>query len=98
VVQDALMLLKRYEELRRIVAIIGLDELPKQDQILFARARRLQNFFTQPFFTAELYTGKPGQYVSLEETLAGCERIVAGRCDDHPEDSFYMIGALPREA
>ena len=68
-VQNAQTLLKRYEELRRIVAIIGLDELPKPDQLLFSRARRLQNFLTQPFFTAELYTGKPGQYVSLEETL-----------------------------
>ena len=96
-VQDALTLLKRYEELRRIVAIIGLDELPKPDQLLFSRARRLQNFLTQPFFTAELYTGKPGQYVSLEETLAGCEQIVAGRCDEQPEEAFYMIGPLRRE-
>jgi len=97
VAQEVLTLLKRYEELRRIVAIIGLDELPKQDQVLFSRARRLQNFLTQPFFTAELYTGRPGQYVSLEETLAGCEQIAAGRCDDRPEESFYMIGALTKE-
>src|SRR3989338_1084666 len=96
-VQDALTLLKRYEELRRIVAIIGLDELPKTDQLLFSRARRLQSFLTQPFFTAELYTGKPGQYVSLEETLAGCEQIVAGRCDEQPEEAFYMIGPLRKE-
>jgi len=94
VVQQALAILKRYEELRRIVAIIGLEELPKQDQILFARARRLQNFLTQPFFTAELYTGKPGQYVSLEETLTGCEQIIAGQCDGQPEDHFYMMGTL----
>jgi len=97
VTQQVLALLKRYEELRRIVAIIGLDELPKPDQVLFARARRLQNFLTQPFFTAELYTGKPGQYVPLEATLAGCERIIAGRCDAQPEEVFYMIGALPKE-
>jgi F-type H+-transporting ATPase subunit beta len=95
--QEVLALLKRYEELRRIVAIIGLEELPRQDQVLFARARRLQNFLTQPFFTAELYTGKPGHYVSLEETLDGCERIMAGRCDERPEEIFYMIGALPEE-
>lgn len=97
IAQDVLVLLKRYEELRRIVAIIGLDELPKQDQVVFARARRLQNFLTQPFFTAELYTGKPGAYVSLEATLTGCERIIAGHCDERPEETFYMIGALSEE-
>ncbi len=95
VAQEALALCKRYEELRRIVAVIGLDELPKQDQVLFARARRLQNFLTQPFVTAELYTGKPGYYVSLEDTLKGCEQILAGACDTQPEEALYMIGALP---
>lgn len=94
IAQEALALLKRYEEIRRIVAVIGIDELPKQDQVLFARARRLQNFLTQPFFTAELYTGKPGQYVPLPATLTGCEEILAGRADDRPEESLYMIGAL----
>lgn len=95
IAQQALALLKRYEELRRTVAVIGLDELPKQDQELFLRARRLQNFLTQPFFTAELYSGKPGQYVPLKETLHGCEQIVAGRWDERPEDLLYMIGPLP---
>jgi len=95
VAQEVLMLLKRYEEIRRIVAVIGIDELPRQDQTIFARARRLQNFLTQPFFTAELYTGKPGQYVPLEATLTGCEEILAGRCDQQAEEAFYMIGALP---
>ena len=73
------------------------DAAPKLDQVLFSRARRLQNFLTQPFFTAELYTSRPGQYVSLEETLAGCEQITSGQCDDRPEESFYMIGALTKE-
>jgi len=95
IAQETLRLLKRYEELRRIVAVIGIDELPRHDQVLFNRARRLQNFLTQPFFTAELYTGKAGQYVPLEATLAGCEQIASGRFDDQPEESFYMIGALP---
>jgi F-type H+-transporting ATPase subunit beta len=94
VAQEALALLKRYEELRRIVAVIGVDELPKKDQELFARARRLQNFLTQPFFTAELYSGKAGQYVPLEATLFGCQQILSGRCDEHSEEIFYMIGAL----
>ncbi len=93
--QDALALLKRYEQLRRIVAVIGLEELPTADQVVFNRARRLQNFLTQPFFTAELYTGKPGQYVSLEDTLAGCERILTGEWDTRPEALLYMVGALP---
>ena len=95
IAQEALVLLKRYEELRRIVAVIGLDELPQRDQVLFARARRLQNFLTQPFFTAELYTGKPGHYVPLDATLVGCERILFGQCDEQPEEAFYLIGALP---
>ena len=94
IAQETLALLKRYEELRRIVAVIGLDELPKQDQELFGRARRLQNFLTQPFFTAELYSGKPGQYVPLEATLAGCEQILNGGCDAQPEETFYMVGSL----
>jgi F-type H+-transporting ATPase subunit beta len=97
IAHEGLALLKRYEELRRIVAIIGLDELPPEDQRLFGRARRLQNFLTQPFFTAELYTGKPGQYVPLEATLAGCERIMAGEGDARPEEATYMIGALGKE-
>jgi F-type H+-transporting ATPase subunit beta len=92
--QETLALLKRYEELRRIVAVIGVDELPRHDQILFGRARRLQNFLTQPFFTGQLYTGKPGQYVTLSQTLEGCERIMSGECDNKPEEAFYMIGDL----
>ena len=92
--QDTLHLLKRYEELRRIVAVIGIDELPKPDQVLFARARRLQNFLTQPFFTAERYTSKPGEYVPLEATLRGCEQILAGDADAQPEEALYLIGAL----
>jgi len=94
IAQECLVLLKRYEGLRRIVSVIGFDELPKQDQVLFTRARRLQYFFTQPFFTAERYTGKPGQYVPLSETLSGCERILSGECDEQPEEAFYLIGAL----
>lgn len=95
--QAVLALLKRYEELRRIVAVIGIDELPKQDQLTFGRARRLQNFLTQPFFTGQLYTGKPGEYVRLEETLEGCEAILSGACDSQPEEAFYMVGALPKQ-
>ncbi len=98
VAQEVLALLKRYEELRRIVAVIGVDELPKQDQIIFGRARRLQNFLTQPFFTGQLYTGKPGQYVPVEKTVEGCAQIMAGKHDALPEEAFYMIGTLPEKA
>ena len=95
--QDVLRILNRYEELRRIVAIVGVEELSGGDRILFERAQKLQNFLTQPFFTAEAYTGKKGEYVPLEATLEGCERIVSGQVDKIPAGKFYMIGALPAE-
>ena len=95
VAQDVLRVLNRYEELRRIVAIVGVEELSGADRILFERAQKLQNFLTQPFFTAEVYTGKKGEYVPLEQTLEGCERIVAGQVDRVPPEKFYMVGALP---
>ncbi len=94
VAQDVLRILNKYEELRRIVSIVGVEELSKEDRILFERARRMQNFLTQPFFTAELYTGKSGEYVSLEETLIGCEKIISGEMDKKLPEDLYMIGAL----
>jgi F-type H+-transporting ATPase subunit beta len=93
--QEMLRVMQKYEELRRIVAVIGLDELSQADRTLYARARKLQNFLTQPFFVAEAYTGKAGEYVSVSQTVEGCERILAGRVDTTPEEKFYMIGALP---
>ena len=78
-----------------MVAIVGLEELSKSDRILFHRARKLDNFLTQPFFTAELYSNRAGQYVTLEETLSSCERVIAGRLDNVPDEDFYMRGALP---
>jgi F-type H+/Na+-transporting ATPase subunit beta len=98
IAQDALRILNRYEELRRIVAIVGIEELSREDQVLFERARKIQNFLTQPFFVAESYTGKKGEYVSLEATLDSCERIVSGELDKMTVESFYMIGAAPKEA
>lgn len=74
--------------------VVGIDELSITDRTIYERARKLQNFLTQPFFVAEAYTGKSGQYVSLEQTLQGCERIIAGRLDSSPEEEFYLIGAL----
>jgi len=95
IAQEALRVLQKYEELRRIVAVIGLDELSQADRTLYARARKLQNFLTQPFFVAEGYTGKPGEYVTAAQTVEGCERILAGRVDTTAEEKFYMIGQLP---
>ncbi len=94
VAQDVLKVLSRYEELRRIVSLIGIEELSREDRTLFERALRLRNFLTQPFFTAELYTGKKGEYVPLEKTLDGCERIISGEVDKKPVEEFYMIGML----
>ncbi|HDN85090.1 MAG TPA: F0F1 ATP synthase subunit beta [Candidatus Aerophobetes bacterium] len=94
IAQEVIKYFQEYEELERIVAIIGKEELSKHEKIIFDRARKLQNFLTQPFFVAEPYTGKPGQYVSLDKTLAGCERIISGRLDNVPESKLYMIGSM----
>ena len=87
---------QKYEELQRIVAIVGKEELYKEERVIYERAIKLQNFLTQPFFTAELYTGQTGAYVPLEETLAGCEAIMSGELDSEPDEKFYMIGAIPK--
>ncbi|MBI3602544.1 MAG: F0F1 ATP synthase subunit beta [Candidatus Omnitrophica bacterium] len=94
IAQEIIRILQRYEELRRIVLVIGIDELSAADRIIYERARKLQNFLTQPFFVAEAYTGKKGEYVSLAQTLAGCEMIISGRMDRRSEEEFYLIGAL----
>ncbi|MBU3933424.1 MAG: F0F1 ATP synthase subunit beta, partial [Candidatus Omnitrophica bacterium] len=94
VAAGVLKVINRYEELRRIVSIVGIEELSREDRVLFERAQRLRNFLTQPFFTAELYTGKKGEYVPLEKTLDGCERIISGDLDKKPAEELYMIGAL----
>jgi F-type H+-transporting ATPase subunit beta len=93
--QETLRIFQKYEELRRIVLVVGIDELSSADRIIYERARKLQNFLTQPFFVAEAYTGKKGEYVSFAATLDGCERIITGRVDRVPEEEFYLIGALP---
>jgi F-type H+-transporting ATPase subunit beta len=84
------------DELRRIVAVIGLDELAKADRTIYERARRLQNFMTQPMFVAESYTGKKGEYVRLTETLDGVEMVLDGKMDNRPEEEFYMIGKIEK--
>ncbi|MBA4387805.1 MAG: F0F1 ATP synthase subunit beta [Verrucomicrobia bacterium] len=92
--QELLRVLTKAEELRRIVAVIGIDELSKADRTLYERARKLQNFLTQPMFVAESYVGKKGEYVKIGDTLDGVEKIIDGKMDDKPEEEFYMIGRL----
>jgi F-type H+-transporting ATPase subunit beta len=91
----AIQMFQKYEELRRIVLVIGIDELSAADRTIYERARKLQFFLTQPFTVAESYTGKKGAYVTISQTLDGCERIMDGRVDHKPEQEFYLIGALP---
>ncbi len=93
--QEVLRIFQKYEELRRIVLVIGIDELSKADRTIYERARKLQFFLTQPFTVAERYTGKKGDHVPVGLTLDACERIIAGKVDRKPEQEFYMIGALP---
>ena len=93
--QEVIRVLQRYEELRRIVMVIGIDELSAGDRIIYERARKLQNFLTQPFFVAEAYTSKHGEYVTIPQTVEGCEKIISGHYDRRPEGDFYMIGLAP---
>ena len=86
--------LQRYKELQDIIAILGLDELSEDDRITVYRARKIERFLSQPFFVAEVFTGSPGKYVSLEKTIAGFKRILAGEFDDLPEQAFYLVGDI----
>ncbi len=86
--------LAEYEELKDIIAMLGLEELSEVDRTTVARARALERFLTQPFFTTEAFTGKQGRMVTLEETIAGCERILSGKLAGLPESAFYMIGTV----
>lgn len=86
--------LQRYKELRDIIAILGMDELSPEDKLSVSRARKIQRFLSQPFFVAEVFTGSPGKYVSLKETIKGFKGIVNGEYDDIPEQAFYMVGGI----
>ena len=87
-------ILQRYKELKDIIAILGMDELSDDDKQAVARARKIQRFLSQPFFVAEVFTGSPGKYVSLKETLASFKAILDGELDDIPEQSFYIVGGI----
>lgn len=86
--------LQRYKELRDIIAILGMDELSPEDKLAVARARKIQRFLSQPFHVAEVFTGSPGKYVTLKETIRGFKMIVDGECDALPEQAFYMVGGI----
>ncbi|MET0509103.1 MAG: F0F1 ATP synthase subunit beta, partial [Burkholderiaceae bacterium] len=86
--------LQRYKELRDIIAILGMDELSPEDKLAVARARKIQRFLSQPFHVAEVFTGSPGKYVTLKETIRGFKMIVNGECDALPEQAFYMVGGI----
>nr|QCI05210.1 ATP synthase CF1 subunit beta [Centroceras clavulatum] len=86
--------LQRYKELQDIIAILGLDELSEEDRLTVARARKIERFLSQPFFVAEVFTGSPGKYVSLEEAIKGFQMILKGELDDLPEQAFYLVGNI----
>ena len=92
VAQDVKETLQRYKELQDIIAILGIDELSEDDRTVVARARKLERFLSQPFFVAEIFTGSPGKYVSLEDCLKGFKMILNGELDDLPEQAFYLVG------
>ena len=94
VARDVQRVLQTYKSLQDIIAILGMDELSEEDRLTVARARKIQRFLSQPFFVAEVFTGTPGVFVNLEETIKGFKGIVAGEYDELPEASFYMVGTI----
>ncbi|MGK2848629.1 MAG: F0F1 ATP synthase subunit beta [Minisyncoccota bacterium] len=94
VAQGVQKILQRYKDLQDIIAILGMEELSDDDKLTVARARKVQKYLSQPFFVAEQFTGAPGKYVKLEETIIGFERILSGELDDIPEQAFYMKGSI----
>ena len=92
--QDVKLVLQRYKDLQDIIAILGLDELSDEDKLIVSRARKVQRFFSQPFFVAAQFTGLEGKYVKLEDTIKGFREIVDGKHDDLPEQAFYMVGTI----
>ena len=87
-------ILQRYKDLQDIIAILGIDELSDEDKLAVARARKIQKFLSQPFFVAEQFTGTPGRYVKIADTVKGFRGIVEGKYDDVPEQAFYMKGTI----
>ncbi len=91
-------LLQRYKELKDIIAILGMDELSEEDKLAVSRARKIQRFLSQPFFVAEVFTGSPGKFVSVKDTISSFKQILEGEMDQYPEQAFYMIGGIEEVA
>jgi F-type H+-transporting ATPase subunit beta len=96
--RDVQVTLQRYKELQDIIAILGMDELSEDDKLAVSRARKIQRFLSQPFFVAEVFTGTPGKFVSLKDTIRGFRGIVDGEYDSYPEQAFYMVGSIDEVA
>ena len=94
VARNVQSVLQRYKDLQDIIAILGIDELSEDDKLAVARARKIQRFFSQPFFVAETFTGRPGRYVPIQDTVAGFKKILDGELDDVSEQHFYMAGNI----
>ncbi len=94
VAREVQAILQKYNDLQDIIAILGIDELSEEDKLTVARARKIQRFLSQPFAVAEQFTGQPGRYVPLKDTIKGFEEILSGKCDDMPEQAFYMVGNI----
>jgi F-type H+-transporting ATPase subunit beta len=94
IARDVQLVLQRYKDLQDIIAILGMDELSEEDKQLVNRARKIQRFLSQPFHVAEEFTGTPGVYVKLEDTIRGFEEILSGKYDNLPEQAFYMVGGI----
>jgi F-type H+-transporting ATPase subunit beta len=86
--------LTNYDELKYIIAMLGIEELSMKDRLIVTRARKIEKFLTQPFFTTSHFTGMPGVFVPIEKTIEGCDRIMSGEFDEYPEQAFYMIGDI----
>ena len=87
-------ILQKYNSLQDIIAILGMDELSDEDRLIVSRARKIQRFLSQPFHVAEVFTGTPGQFVKLEDTIKGFKEILEGKHDDVPEQAFFMVGTI----
>jgi F-type H+/Na+-transporting ATPase subunit beta len=87
-------ILQRYKDLQDIIAILGIEELSDEDKLVVARSRKIQRFLSQPFHVAEQFTGRSGQYVTVDETIRGFREIIEGLHDDKPEQAFYMVGGI----
>jgi F-type H+-transporting ATPase subunit beta len=94
VARETQQILQRYNDLKDIIAILGMEELSEEDKLVVSRARKIQRFLSQPFFVAETFTGTPGKFVQLQDTIDGFKQLISGELDDLPEQAFYMVGGI----